>query len=204
SRSDMERAGARLVQVPGVSGKQYESPDPDAGWKPDVANMLRIQADMASMRTCVQDVGMAQQLAYHDALVSELRTDQAATRQLHRTYYALMGCTCVLRDTPTTAPAGPTTRAPGGAHPPVAAGAQAAGQRQVSVDALLAAGWRNQGYVDLDRGGNLTRWANSTYGSVLLSQDGWLTLPNNQKVRPERVGLYLQGLAQGTATLPKP
>src|SRR5262249_9130548 len=73
SRSDMERAGARLVQVPGVSGKQYESPDPDAGWKPDVANMLRIQADMASMRTCVQDVGMAQQLAYHDALVSELR-----------------------------------------------------------------------------------------------------------------------------------
>ena len=61
-----------------------------------------------------------------------------------------------------------------------------------SQEYLRAAGWRFQ-VVAPD--GSST-WTNSDYGTVTLAKDGWLQLANGQKVRPERVGLYLQGLAQ--------
>ena len=73
---------------------------------------------------------------------------------------------------------------------------QAAVALKSSQEYLRAAGWQFQA---MGPDGSST-WINSDYGTVTLAKDGWLQLTNGQKVRPERVGLYLQGLVQGTIT----
>jgi hypothetical protein len=73
---------------------------------------------------------------------------------------------------------------------------QAAVALKSSQEYLRAAGWQFQA---MGPDGSST-WTNSDYGTVTLAKDGWLQLTNGQKVRPERVGLYLQGLVQGTIT----
>src|SRR5262249_47912090 len=66
-----------------------------------------------------------------------------------------------------------------------------------STEYLSAAGWQRQA-----SGPDGTTWNHPKFGEVTLAKDGWLQLPNDVKVRPERVGLYLRGLDQGTATTP--
>jgi hypothetical protein len=74
---------------------------------------------------------------------------------------------------------------------------QAAVALKSSQEYLRAAGWQFQAMTP-----DGSTWTHSAYGTVTLAKDGWLQLPNGQKVRPERVGLYLQGLAQGTIATP--
>jgi hypothetical protein len=106
----------------------------------------------------------------------------------------------------------------GAVHPAMAAGppvapaaqtqvvqtaAQRQASRQASVTALRAAGWTTQGVTVAGLHGGIGSsevvWTHPQYGTVALGDDGVLHLPNNTKVRPERVGPYLQGLQQGAA-----
>jgi hypothetical protein len=118
--------------------------------------------------------------------------------------------------TPTTAPAKAVAKATATATAPQLPNEQAAPQAKPSIaqqramvspqqaaiahksstEYLSAAGWQRQA-----SGPDGTTWSHPKFGEVTLAKDGWLELPNDVKVRPERVGLYLQGLAQGTATL---
>jgi len=71
---------------------------------------------------------------------------------------------------------------------------QAAVALKSSEEYLRAAGWRFEAM-----GSDGFTWTHSKFGTVTLAKDGWLVLANDQKVRPERVALYLKGLEEAAA-----
>jgi hypothetical protein len=72
---------------------------------------------------------------------------------------------------------------------------QAAVALKSSQEYLRAAGWQFQAMTP-----DGSTWTHSDYvGTVTLAKDGWLVLANAQKVRPERVALYLKGLEEAAA-----
>ena len=72
---------------------------------------------------------------------------------------------------------------------------QAAVALKSSQEYLRAAGWQFQAMTP-----DGSTWTHSDYvGTVTLAKDGWLVLANDQKVRPERVALYLKGLEEAAA-----